>query len=321
MMMTASLRRAERRGLCRTEDRSRIIEDLHNSTMNYKQFGNTRVQLPEIGFGTWRYSGGAAPIEKAIELGAAFIDTAESYGTEEVVGEAIGKSRDRVFVASKVSPRHFRRADLLRAAGRSLQKLNTSYIDLYQLHWPNYTVPIEETMAAMEDLVDEGKIRFIGVSNFSVHDLKKAQAALTRHKIASNQVRYSLIERTVETGLLEYCRRNEITLIAFSPFGESFSRIKAADPEGILPKLAKASGRTEAQIALNWLIAKDNVVTIPKASTPQHVIEDCEASGWRLSESEYQLLDARIKFRRRGRVESVARRCVKRLFQMTGRQI
>jgi diketogulonate reductase-like aldo/keto reductase len=197
--------------------------------------------------------------------------------------------------------------------------LRTTYIDLYQLHWPNYTIDIEETMGAMEELVDAGKIRFIGVSNFSVHLLKKAQAALSKHKIVSNQVRYSLIERTVERDLLHYCQRNGITLIAYSPFGSKFSSLQSADPEGVLCKVAETAGKTPAQVALNWLLAKADVVAIPKASTVQHVIEDCGASGWRLSQSECELLDSKVKFRQRSRMESAARRFVTRACQILGR--
>src|SRR4029077_2021671 len=138
----------------------------------------------------------------AIEYGACLIDTAEAYGTEEIVGQAISGRRDRVFLATKVLPRNFKRRDLVAAAERSLRRLGTDYIDLYQLHWPNLTVPIEETMRGMEELVDTAKVRFIGVSNFSVRDLINAQAALSKQRIAANQVRYNLVERTIEGGLL-----------------------------------------------------------------------------------------------------------------------
>ena len=117
--------------------------------MNYKFLGDTTVRLPEIGLGTFNYQGGVEPLRAAIASGADLIDTAESYGTEEIVGEAIRGNRDRVFLAGKVSPAHFRRRDLVLAAERSLRRLRTDYIDLYQLHRPNYTVPIQETMAAM----------------------------------------------------------------------------------------------------------------------------------------------------------------------------
>src|ERR1017187_10284944 len=131
-----------------------------------KELNQTGIRLPEIALGTWQYQGGVEPLRAGIALGANFIDTAEAYGTEEVVGQAIKGIREKVFLATKVSPRHFRRPDVIRAAEQSLRRLNTDYIDLYQLHWPNYSVPIGETMAAMEELVETGKIRFIGLSNF-----------------------------------------------------------------------------------------------------------------------------------------------------------
>src|SRR5579872_2307512 len=171
--------------------------------MESKLLGNTQIPLPEIGFGTWRYVGGVGPLRAAMEQGPCLIDTAEIYGTEEIVGEAMRGMRRRVFLADKVRPGNFRRRDVIAAAERSLARLGTDYLDLYQLHWPNEHVPIEETMAAMAELADAGKIRFVGVSNFSVQGTQRAQAALPGHRIVSNQVRYSLIERTIERELLE----------------------------------------------------------------------------------------------------------------------
>src|SRR5947209_12906157 len=107
--------------------------------MNRKRLGETDVTLPEIGLGTFGYTGGVEPLRAGIALGACFIDTAEAYGTEEVVGRAIKGMRDRAFVATKVLPRHFRRPEVIRSAEASLKRLNTDYIDLYQLHYPNYT--------------------------------------------------------------------------------------------------------------------------------------------------------------------------------------
>jgi diketogulonate reductase-like aldo/keto reductase len=291
------------------------------AAMETKLLGNTQVRLPAVGFGTWNYSGGVEPLRAAIEQGACLIDTAESYGTEGTVGEAIRNHREQVFLATKAAPRNFRRRDLIAAAERSLGRLGTDYIDLYQLHWPNYTVPIEETMSAMEELADAGKICFIGVSNFSIGELKRAQSALTKRRIVANQVRYSLIERTIEGGLLKYCQENAITVIAFSPLGTSFSQFKRADPHGELNRIATTAGKTEAQVALNWLVAKDNVVTIPKASTAAHVIEDCGASGWRLSVEEYASLERNIHYKRRGRIELAARRVARTLYQHFGRNI
>ena len=289
--------------------------------MNFKNLGGTDIRLPEIGFGTWRYAAGSAPLRRAIELGATLIDTAEAYGTESIVGEAIQGLRNQVFVVTKASPRNFRRNDLLRAADRSLERLRTSHIDLYQLHWPNYTVPIEETMAAMEELVQSGKVRFIGVSNFSAAEVRKAQAALSRNRIVSVQVRYNLVDRTIERELLRYCQQNRITVIAHSPLAEGLSFIKARDRDGVLSRVAAAMGKSEAQVALNWCISKPNVIAIPKASTVEHVQEDCGASGWQLSPEQLRLLDQGIGYSRRGRAEAAARRAARRVLQSFGRQL
>lgn len=258
--------------------------------MKRKVFGSSDVLVPEVGFGTWRYRDGSDAIRAAIDHGATFVDTAEIYGTEPAVAEAIRGCRQRIFLATKAAPRHFRRRDLIAAAENSLKRLGTDYIDLYQLHWPNETVPIAETMGAMEELVDAGKIRFIGVSNFDLWDLKTAQAALARHKIASNQVPYSLIDRTVEWGLLDYCRQHQITVIAYSPLGTTFANMKAADQNRALAWVAKSTGKTEAQVALNWVISREQIITIARTSTAEHAIENCGASGWRLSRAHYDLL-------------------------------
>jgi diketogulonate reductase-like aldo/keto reductase len=284
-----------------------------------KELGKTGVSVPEIGFGTWNYKGGVEPLRAAIECGARLIDTAEAYDTEEIVGDAIRGRRHQVFLATKVLPRNFKRRDLIAAAERSLRRLGTDHIDLYQLHWPNLTIPIEEPMSGMERLVDAGKVRFIGVSNFSVADLIRAQVALGTRRIASNQVRYSLIERTIEGGLLQYCQKNGITVIAYSPFSTSLANIKAADPDGLLPKVAEAASRSEAQVALNWCINKEMVIAIPKASTVEHVVENTGASGWKLQSELTQLLDRKISYRRRGIIEMGIRRAVRWGMQMMGR--
>src|SRR3989338_9876231 len=181
------------------------------------ELGKTGVQLPEIGLGTLQYSGGLEPLRKGVSLGAILIDTAEMYGTEEVVGEAVKGQRQQVFIATKVSGNHLRYDEVLRAAENSLKRLGTDYIDLYQIHWPDPGVPLKETMRAMETLVDAGKVRFIGVSNFYLKNLEEAQACMTKYRIVSNQVKYSLMQRGVEEDMLAYCQENNITLIAYSP--------------------------------------------------------------------------------------------------------
>ena len=289
--------------------------------MLLKQLGRTAVSVPEIGFGTWDYHGGVEPLRAAMEYGMCFIDTAEAYGTEEIVGRAIRGHRSQAFLATKVLPRNFRRADLIAAAERSLLRLGTDHIDLYQLHWPNLTLPVEEPMSAMEALVEAGKIRFIGVSNFSVRDLIRAQAALTGQRIAANQVRYSLIDRTIERSLLPYCQQNGITVIAYSPLAKGLGNIRACDPKGVLRKAAETLLKTEAQVALNWCIRNPNIIAIPKASSVAHVLEDGGASGWSLPQEIASTLTEQIGYRCRRPMELAARRAVRRVMQMFGRWV
>jgi len=298
---------------------ARLREKAKHLSMLFRELGKTGIRLPEIGLGTWNYSGGIEPLRAAIECGVRLIDTAESYGTEEIVGEAIKGRRHQVFLATKVLPRNFRRRDLIAAAERSLRRLGTDHIDLYQLHWPNLVIPIEEPMRGMEELVDAGKVRFIGVSNFSVRDLLNAQTALSRQRIVANQVLYSLAERTIEGGLLQYCQKNGITVIAYSPLASGLRNIRAVDPEGVVHRVARASAKSEAQIALNWCVSKENVIAIPKASTVAQVMEDVGASGWKLHPELALLLDKRIRYRRRGALEMGARRAVRWGMQMIGR--
>ena len=281
-------------------------------SMMYKPLGRTGIKIPEVGLGTWGYHGGTDPLRRGFEAGALFVDTAESYGSEEVVGRALHGFRDRVFLATKVSARNLRREDLLRAADQSLLRLGVAHIDLYQVHHPNTEVPIEETMATMEDLVDQGKVRYIGVSNFDAGQLDAALRAMRRHPIVSNQVRFNLVDRTIEGGLLQYCQTNGITVIAYSPLGREMQRLSDADPRGLLQQLSRETGRTVAQVAINWCLCREGVVAIPKGNSVDHVLENCMASGWRLTESQIGLLDDGILSRRRGETDGVVRRMIPR---------
>jgi diketogulonate reductase-like aldo/keto reductase len=275
--------------------------------MQQKSLSNTGVSIPEVGLGTWNYHAGVEPLRKGLDAGALFIDTAESYGTEPVVGQAVAGVRNRVFIATKVSPEHFRFDSVLKAADGSLKRLSTDWIDLYQLHMPNDKVPIEETIAAMEQLVDAGKVRFIGVSNFSVAQLQRARNAARKYRIVSNQVRYNVVDRTIEADLLKYCQANGITIIAYSPLARDFQSLLDCDPDGALAEVARMTGKTIAQVAINWCLCKDDVVAIPKASSTAHVLENCAAAGWRLTVEQMQFLDRSIRWRRRGRMETFFR--------------
>ena len=224
------------------------------------------------------------------------------------MADAIAGRRDQIFLATKVSPSHFRRADVLKAVESSLQRLRTDRVDLYQLHEPNEQIPVEETLGAMEELVDAGKVRFIGVSNFSVTQLQQAQRAMRKYPIVSNQVRFNLIDRTISERLLPYCQSNNITVIAYSPLARGFHHIADSDPNGELVKLSKATGKTLVQIALNWCLCHEGVVVIPKGNSVEHVLENCGASDWRLTKEQVRELDEAIVFRRRGRFDAIIRR-------------
>ncbi|MGO9087694.1 MAG: aldo/keto reductase [Candidatus Sulfotelmatobacter sp.] len=282
-----------------------------------KELGTTGVRVPALALGTWRYQGGVEPLRAGIEMGAAFIDTAESYGTEEIVGQAIRGIREKVFVATKALPRNFRRKDLVQAAERSLKHLNTDYIDLYQLHWPNYSVPIGETMAGLEQLVEAGKVRFIGLSNFSAPEVDEAQRGLLKSRIVSVQVRYSLLDRTIEDGLLQFCESRQITLLAFSPLDSGLQNLRRFDRRDVLGQVARETGRTRTQVALNWCLCRDPVVVIFRGGTVEHVQENCGASGWRLEPKHLEALN-RVAFRRRGPIERFARRAARRILQRFG---
>ena len=260
--------------------------------------GNTGVMVPEIGLGTWKYRGGVAPLRRGIDLGARFIDTAEMYRTEDVVGQALEGVRDQVFLATKVSGSHLRHDQVMHAVEASLRLLQVDRIDLYQVHWPNRDVPIGETMGAMEALANEGTVKYIGVSNFDLRELQEAQRAMTNHPIVSNQVLYSLKDRDIERDLLPYCQEQSITIIAYTPLADgslaSKPRFTSKVNKGIssLQEVAVEVGKTMAQVALNWCTSHDGVIAIPKSNSLARTEENCGASSWRLSPGQLSRLDS-----------------------------
>jgi len=245
---------------------------------------------------------GITVIEKAIELGYTHIDTAEMYGgghSEELIGLAInGFDRESLFITTKVLPQHLEYDDCIKAAEGSLRRLQTDHIDLYLIHIPNPEIPIEETMQAMDALVRQGKIRFIGVSNFSVEQLKEAQD-YTENKIVNNQIEYNLLTRhsgmyneNIESEIIPFCQENDIIITAWKPLvkGELFrGRNK------LLEELTTKYNKTLAQIAINWLITKKNIITIPKSINTEHLKENLGAMGWHLSEDDMKRLDEEFR--------------------------
>jgi len=221
-----------------------------------------------------------------LDLGINLIDTAEFYGaghSEEIVGEAIREyERESIFIISKVWPTNFGYEKAKKAARNSVKRLGT-YIDLYLLHWPVEDFErIKETLWALEELVDEGLIRYIGVSNFDLELLKHSQEVMRKYEIAANEVKYSIRDRWPETsGLLDYMRHEKIALIAYTPLEKgSLARNEC------LAKIGGRYGKTAAQIALNYLIWEDSVIAIPKAGSKAHLEENFGAIGWRLSKED-----------------------------------
>ncbi|HEV2137736.1 MAG TPA: aldo/keto reductase [Nitrososphaerales archaeon] len=271
-----------------------------------KEFAKTGRKVSEIGMGTyydplwiaaafmrWRKGGGTKvkAIEAGLDSGMTLIDTAEIYRSEPLVAEAIkGRKRDEIFLATKVWPNHLHRDELIVSFSKSLKRLGTTYADLYQVHWPNPGVPIQETMSAMEELIGEGKLMHAGVSNFNLNQLQEAHSAMRKSELSSAQLNYSLSHRDVEQDILPYCDREKIALLAYYPLGHGKL---PSDPR--LDELSARYRRTRAQVALQWLAEKDNVFPIPRASRSDHVRENAGASDWKLTAQERTDLEQKFR--------------------------
>ena len=264
--------------------------------MDFKELGRTGVKVPPIGTGTWEMGGDTVrnttgdeesirALRRAIELGMYLIDTAEMYGDghcEELVGRAIKPfPREQLFIVSKVWRNHMHYADVIKAAEHSLKRLQTDWIDLYLIHFPSLEVPMKETMEAMERLVERNLVRFIGVSNFDVAQMEEARSCFSKGEIVANQVDYSLAARSAERAVLPYCRRHQLTVMAYKPLARGeLARNK------FLQDISKKYEKTAAQVALNWLITQEGVIAIPKAVNLDHLEQNAGATGWTLSKED-----------------------------------
>ena len=209
--------------------------------MELKPLGSTGVMVSEIGLGTWNFRGGPEVIQRSLDLGGTLVDTAEVYRTEENVARGIRGRRGQCFIATKVSGENLRYKDVLKAADASLRRLETDYIDLYQVHWPNSRVPIGGTMRAMAELVAGGKVRYVGVSNFSVRELREAQEALGEYPIVSNQVLYNIFSREIERELVPYCQEHRVTVMAYSPWPRATWKRSCAPDQSSLASWARCA--------------------------------------------------------------------------------
>jgi len=257
--------------------------------------------MPVFGLGTWKMGGDKErnpnnndvadiqAIVNAIEAGITHIDTAEGYAeghAETLVGKAI-KDYDRssLFLVSKVSRGNQSYDQLLKSAEDSLKRLGTDHLDLYLLHAPSRTTPIEETMKAMDYLYEQGLIKNIGVSNFTVKQMKKAQAA-TQNKIVLNQLHLNLMHReTQQAGLLDTCQNNDVMFAAWRPLQKG---VLLEEGKELLNQMAVKYDKTPAQIAINWLISQPNVVTLSKMGSQKHLKENLGAIGWKMDSEDIE---------------------------------
>ena len=270
--------------------------------MRTATFGPLRRRVPAIGQGTWqihdrgaRAAQAADALRLGIQLGLTHIDTAELYGdgrAEEIVAQAIaGMPREDLFIVSKVLPQHASYKGTIAACDASLRRLRTEYLDVYLLHWRG-RYPLAETMAALEALVDQGKIRALGVSNFDVDDLEEARASLQRHPIACDQVLYHLRERRFEHRVLPYCRSHNIAHVAYSPFGSGDFPSPRSSGGRVLDEIGRRHKATMRQVALAFLTRDEGMFAIPKAEQDEHVRENAGAGDLTLSPSEIAAIDA-----------------------------
>ncbi|MBA2374801.1 MAG: aldo/keto reductase [Rubrobacter sp.] len=252
-------------------------------------------EVPALGQGTWgwgedasRRGGEVAALRLGLELGMTLVDTAEMYadgGAEEVVGEAISGRRDEVFLVGKVLPGNASREGTKEACERSLERLGTDRLDLYLLHWRGRH-PLDETMEAFEELVDSGKIRHWGVSNFDVSDMEELASLPGGDAAQTDQILYNLTRRGVEYDLLPWCGERGVPAMAYSPIEQG--RMLGDEALG---EVAESHGVSPAQAALAWIFRREDIIAIPKAGTEDHVRENRAALDLELPEESLAALD------------------------------
>lgn len=242
-------------------------------------------EIPTLGLGTWDLRGdeGLRAIESALAMGYRHIDTAEMYENHEIVGEAIsGYERAELFITSKVDSPHLHYDDVLAVCDAALLELGTDYLDLFLIHWPNPDVPMPQTFDALQHLVERGKIRDLGVSNFQPHRLRMA-LDITPHPIANNQV--ELHPYLWQQELVELCHENNVTVTAYAPL----ARTKILHDETI-QMIADKHDVTPAQVSLRWLLQKGCIV-IPRSTSEEHLRQNMDLFDWSLSGVDVAAID------------------------------
>lgn len=268
--------------------------------MQRRPFGTTGRAVGVVGQGTWRLERARRPdavaaLRRGHELGMDHIDTAEMYGSgkaEELVAQAFAGRRDEVFIVTKVLPSNAGRRKAVEACERSLKRLATDRIDCYLLHWRGNT-PLERTIEAFEELTADGKILSWGVSNFGVADLEEtiAIAGDAAAGPACNQVLYHLEERSIEHGVVPWCAKRSMAVVAYTPFGERAFPSPRSSGGRVLKEIADTHGATPRQVTLAFLQRNPSVLAIPKAARIEHVEENAGAGDLVLSDEEMRRVD------------------------------
>jgi diketogulonate reductase-like aldo/keto reductase len=263
------------------------------------------VDVPTVGLGTWRLRGEACrrAVETALELGYRHVDTAQAYGNERQVGAALGRSsvdREAVFLTTKLDGDSRSRAAVHRSVEASLRRLDTDYLDLLLIHWPNAkppfspvrlpgATPLSETLSAMAELVADGRVRHVGVSNFDVRLLDEARS-LVDVPIVTNQVQFN--PYWDQRNLLSYCRRHGILLTAYSPLGHG-----GVLSDDVLTAVGRRYDKTAAQVAIRWVIQHDGVCTVPKATSRHHLRANLDVFDFELTDAEMERIRQPSKLR------------------------
>jgi len=271
-----------------------------------RRFGPLEASVPPVGQGTWQlehHDRGEVvrALRRGLELGLSHVDTAEMYGdgkVEEMVAEAIEGRRDEVFLVSKVLPSNASRRGTVAACERSLRRLRTDRLDCYLLHWPSEQYPLEDTLAAFEELRRGGAIRSYGVSNFDEDLLRKAVSLAGTAKIACNQVLYHLEERHADAGLIPFCEELGIAFVGYSPFGSGSFPSPQSRGGKVLAEVAREHGATPRQVALAFLTRRPSLFTIPRSSRVEHTEENAGALKLKLTPEELTKIDAAFPVRR-----------------------
>lgn len=247
------------------------------------------ADIPKLGFGTWQLEDedAARGVATALKTGYRHIDTAQIYGNEAAVGEGLkqsGLKRDAFFLTTKVWRDKFRDGDLQASVKESLDKLKTEYVDLLLLHWPVPEVPLSETMKALNEVKDEGLVKHIGVSNFTV-DLMDQARAHSNAPLVANQVEYH--PYLDQSAVLSACQAAGMAMTAYSPIAQG----KVFDDE-VITDIAKAHDVSPAQVVLRWLIDQDSLVAIPRSSSDKHIQSNFEIANLTLSAEETGRINA-----------------------------